>query len=198
VSPGAQVQVIAVSSGRVARASCRVASVTPTTIVLVPSDESFTVTHGQEVDLVHGGHVWRQGVVVAGRGAFTIWRPDDLDSDDARQVSRTAADLPATVRTDDHRLTARLHDLSSRGCRVHLTEGHLAIGDVVAVGFHGMELLARAMSSSTDAAASGDESPAGVTYGLAFQGMAAETQGQLFRLIGELRVAGRLTTPAGD
>ena len=79
------------------------------------------------------------------------------------------------------------------------TPAHLlAIGDVVAVGFHGMELMARAMSSSTDAAASGDESPAGVTYGLAFQGMAAETQGQLFRLIGELRVAGRLTTPAGD
>jgi hypothetical protein len=184
VSAGSHVQVVTVSDGRALRVGCRVASITASTMVLVPTAPVVTLTSAHQVDLVHEGRTWRQGVVVGGRDSFTIWRPADLDGDDARQTSRTVADLPATVRTDDDRYRATVEDISARGCRVRLDDRRLEVGDVVVVDVRGIELLATVMSSTSGG--SGD------SYGLAFERATVETQGRLFRLIGELRVAARL------
>lgn len=182
VSAGSHVQVVAVAEGRAVRVGCRVASITSSTIVLVPTAPTVTLTSDHQVDLVHEGRTWRQGVVVGGRDSFTIWRPADLDGDDARQTSRTATDLPATVRTDDHRHGATIEDISARGCRIRLDDHRPEVGDVVVIGVRGLELLATVMSSMPDG-----------RYGMAFERSMPETQGRLFRLIGELRVAARLS-----
>lgn len=123
-------------------------------------------------------------MVIAGRGSITIVRPDDLDGEDARRISRTTVDLAATVRTDDRTFGARLHDLSTRGCRLLTNDTSLTVGDVIAVAVDDLELLATVASTATDAA--------GTMLGITFERASVEMQGRLFRLLGHLRAAANL------